>query len=41
MDSAPDDPDRDELWKRAMLQTERARELLDDWLRSVKVDSGS
>ena len=34
LNSAPDNPDRDELWTRAMLQTETARLLLEEWLRS-------
>ena len=40
LDSTPDDADRDEFWKRAMLQTERARLLLDEWLRSGLLESG-
>jgi len=40
-ESALDDPDRDELWRRAMLQTERARLLLDEWLGSVNVEFDS
>ena len=33
-ETAPNDPRRDELWQRVVIQTEEARALLESWLQS-------